>query len=284
MKRLRLLTVTAVSLVAISMLTYCGSQSAEKQLLEIDKAKFDETSINIDNPWLPLKPGMQYVYDGHTIDEGEKIEHRIIFTVTDLIKVINGVNVVVIHDRDLSQGQLKESELTFFAQDVDGNVWHLGQHSETYNESEFVGGRAWMVGHLEGAKAGIMMKANPKPGTPDYSEGYAPPPYNWTDRAKVHKMGESTTVPAGSYSDVLITEETSDEEPGASQLKYYARGVGVVRVGFTGDDPSKEELELVQINQLTPEQMDETRAEALALETRAYVYATTKPAVKRENP
>jgi hypothetical protein len=44
---------------------------------------------------------------------------------------------------------------------------------------------------------------------------------------------------------------------------------------------AKEELELTKINQLTPAQMDEMRNEALALETRACVYASTKPAHKR---
>ncbi len=33
--------------------------------------------------------------------------------------------------------------------------------------------------------------------------------------------------------------------PGAFQLKYYARGVGNISIGWTGDDPNKETMDLV---------------------------------------
>jgi len=41
---------------------------------------------------------------------------------------------------------------------------------------------------MDGSHAGIMMKADPRPGTPRYSQGYAPPPFNWTDHATVEKQ------------------------------------------------------------------------------------------------
>ncbi len=52
-------------------------------------------------------------------------------------------------------------------------------------------------------------------------------------------------VPFGSYKDVLVIDETSMEEPGAHQLKYYACGVGNVRVGWRCADETQEILELV---------------------------------------
>jgi hypothetical protein len=59
--------------------------------------------------------------------------------------------------------------------------------------------------------------------------------------------------------------------PDAFQDKYYAPGVGVVRVGWRGkNDESKEELELVRFTELGPEQMAKVRAQALKLEDRAY--------------
>ncbi len=54
------------------------------------------------------------------------------FTVTDLTKVVNGVRAVVVWDRDYASGELQETELAFFAQDNDGNVWHLGEYPEEY--------------------------------------------------------------------------------------------------------------------------------------------------------
>jgi hypothetical protein len=254
-----------------------GSESGEKKLEDLDPDKFDR-STNIDNEWFPLKPGTQYVYEGFSVEGSERIPHRIVFIVTDLTKVINGVRSVVIFDRDFSENLMEEAELTFFAQDNDGNVWHLGQYRETYDETEFVGSRVWLVGNPEGARAGIMMQAEPRLGTPSYSQGYAPPPFNWTDRARVIELGQKTSVPFGSYKDVLVTEEFNQEEPNAFQLKFYARGVGNVLVGWRGADAQQEALELVDIVQLDPKALAEARAEALELETRAYMYGQTPPA------
>lgn len=264
-----------------------GARSAaEPSFKEEDFEKFEHfdpknfgRSTHIDNEWFPLKPGTRFVYEGFTQEGRKRVPHRVVFTVTDLTKVIDGVRSIVCWDRDYSDGQLIESELVFFAQDDEGSVWHLGQYRETYDETEFVGGRVWVSG-LEGARAGIMMKANPQPGTPNYSEGYAPPPYNWTDRAAVVQTGEKTCVPLKCYEDVLVIVEGSKEEgPDAQQLKYYARGVGHVRVGWKGKgDQNKETLELVRVVQLGPEELAKAREEALELEKRAYTYGRTSPA------
>jgi hypothetical protein len=248
--------------------------------LEFDPRKFSR-STTVDNKWLPLVPGTQSVYEGHTVEDRKRIPHKVVITVTDLVKVIAGVPVVVTHELDISDGVVEEQELMFLAQDDDGNVWHFGQLRETYDEQEFVGGRAFMPGLPEGAKAGIMMPADPREGTPSFSQGFAPPPYNWSDRGRVRKAGEATTVPAGSFDDVLLVEEWSDSEEWASQLKYHAAGVGVVRVGWLGNDPVKEELELVKVDRLGPRGMAEARETARGIEERAYVYSHTHPAGPR---
>ncbi len=254
------------------------SKAPEKEFEDFDRNNFDR-STSIDNKWLPLKPGTQYVYKGYTQAGKRRVPHRVVFTVTDLTKVIDGVRTVVVWDQDYRGGKLMESELVFFAQDDDGNVWHFGQYRETYDEAEFVGGRAWLGG-IEGARAGTMMKAEPRLGTPSYSQGYAPPPFNWTDRAEVDQMGQKTCVPLGCYEDVLVTAESSKEEgPDAQQLKYYARGVGTVRVSWRGKgEKTRETLELVAVVQLGPEALAKARAEALELEKRAYIYGRTPPA------
>src|SRR5207244_2569300 len=78
---------------------------------------------------------------------------------------------------------------------------------------------------LEGAKAGIAMLAEPRPGTPSYAQGWGPS-VNWSDRASVYDTGSQTCVPAACYRDVLVTDEFNRDERGAHQLKYYAPGVG----------------------------------------------------------
>ena len=54
-------------------------------------------------------------------------------------------------------------------------------------------------------------------------------------------MGQKTCVPVDCYEDVLVIEEYERDKPGAYQLKYYAPGVGDVRVGWRG--PEEEEKE-----------------------------------------
>jgi len=41
--------------------------------------------------------------------------HQVVFTVTDLVRVINGVRTVVDWDRDINEGELEEAELAFQA-------------------------------------------------------------------------------------------------------------------------------------------------------------------------
>ncbi|GBD22139.1 hypothetical protein HRbin28_02616 [bacterium HR28] len=248
------------------------------RLENFDRALFDANSIKIDNQWWPLTPGTQFIYEGHSIENDEKVAHRIVFTVTDLTKEIAGVRTLVIFDRDYQNGQLVEAELTFFAQDRVGNIWHFGQYRETYDATEFVGGRVWLQDYSEGARAGIMVQGDPRPGTADYSQGYAPAPFNWTDRARVSELGAKVSVPYGDFDGVLVIEEFNAEEPGASQLKYYAPGVGLVQVGWRGNDPNQEELQLVEITKLEGDALAEVRAQALELEARAYVYGRTPPA------
>ncbi len=254
------------------------SKAPEDMLEVLDQNNFDR-STNIDNKWFPLQPGMQLVYKGVTVEDNKRAPRRVVQTVTDLTKVVHGVRTVVVWDVDYKSGELSESELVFFAQDKDGNVWQLGELVEIYEEGEFVGGHTWIAG-LDGASAGLMMKADPRPGTPSYSQGYAPPPLNWTDRAKIDQIGQKTCVPAGCYKDVLVIAESSKKEgPDAQQLKYYAPGVGYVRVGWRGKgEKLKETLELTEAVKLPPEALAKARAEALEIEKRAYRYGRTPPA------
>lgn len=254
------------------------SESPGKQFEDFDHNSFDR-STNIDNKWFPLQPGTQWVYNGFTQEDKKRVPRRVVQTVTDLTKVINGVRTVVVWDVDYKDGKLHESEIIFFAQDKDGNVWQLGELVEIYEDAEFVGAHAWIAG-LDGSRAGIMMKADPRPGTPSYSQGYAPPPLNWTDRAKVEQAGQKACVPAGCYNDVLVTAESSKKEgPDAQQLKYYAPGVGYIRVGWRGKgEKLREILMLTQIVKLNPDALAKARAEALEIEKRAYLYGRTPPA------
>ncbi len=238
-------------------------------------------STKVDNTWFPLVPGTRMVYRGETIEDGEKLQHRVEAVVTDLTKVVAGVEAVVLLELDYSEDTLVESELALFAQADDRTVWHLGQYPEVFEEGKLVETPAWVHG-VKGAQAGITMRENDKAGDPSYSQGWGPE-VQWSDRARVIKVGERTCVPAGCYDKVKVTEEYSDDEPGALQHKYYAPNVGNVRVGWAGNDPTKETLVLLSVEKLDPAGLEKFRAQALKLEKSAYqhskeVWGTTEPA------
>src|SRR5215203_4824036 len=174
---------------------------------DFERARFDH-STHIDNKWLPLRPGTQLVYEGSAIvDEEGRQDRRVVTTVTDLSKVIDGVRTLVIWERDYTAGQLSEPELAFFAQDNAGNVWLVGEYPEEYDEGEFDKAPAWISGQ-KGARAGIAMLANPQRGVPTYAQGFAPPPVDFTDRARVYKTDQQTSTPVDDrYENVLVTEE-----------------------------------------------------------------------------
>lgn len=259
-----------------------GAASAVNELPVFDAANFDDPTT-IDNVWMPLEPGTRFVYDGITVeDDGTEVPHRIVINVTDLTKVIGGVRTRITWDLDYSDGQLVEAELAFFAQDSAGNVWRVGEYPEEYEGGKVIDAPAWIHG-FEEARAGIMMQASPQVGTPSYAQGWGPA-VDWTDVGQVDQMGQQTCVPVDCYEDVLVIAETSASEPDAHQLKYYARGVGNVRVGWRGaGEKTKETLELTAIERLDETGLAEIRAGALKLEQSAYaqsknVYANTPPA------
>ena len=162
--------------------------AAEKKFEDFDASSFTQ-STQIDNAYMPLKPGMRYTYEGSTVeDDGTVVPHKVVINVTDLTKMIGGVRSVTTWDLDYSDGELVEAELAFFAQDNAGNVWRMGEYPEEYEEGKFLMAPTWIHG-LEDARAGIMMKGKPQTGTPSYSQGWGPA-VNWTDRGQVDQIGQ----------------------------------------------------------------------------------------------
>ena len=255
-------------------------ESAEPQFADFQPDNFGNSTL-IDNEWMPMRPGTKWVYEGTAVDEdGKSVSRRIEFIVSDLTKEIAGVRTVVGWIVDYTDGELVEKEIAFYAQDNDGNVWYLGEFPEDYKNGEFVEAPSWITG-IEDARPGIKMMAEPKLGAPYVYQGWGPA-VEWSDFGHVDQMGQKTCVPVDCYEDVLVNEESSLGETGAFQLKYYARGVGEVRVGWTGADETKEELELIEHVQLSPEELVQVREDVLAVEKHAYeiskdVYSQTLP-------
>jgi len=213
----------------------CEDLGQEAYHPEIDPDDFLEVSeiIANPNPYFPLVPGTIWEYEGG--DETTTV------TVTDDIKEILGVTCIVVRDVVEEDDEMIEDTFDWYAQDVHGNVWYFGEISKEYEDGELVALEgSWKSGE-EGAKPGIIMKADPQVGDVYRQEFYLG---EAEDMGEVLALGESVTVPAGSYSNALKTKDYTPLEPDDMEHKFYAPGVGPV---LEVDIESGDRMELVEV-------------------------------------
>lgn len=184
----------------------------------LDPADFVDV---IDNPYLPFTPGSRWVYEGTSGGETERVE----VVVTDQRKEIVGISATVVRDTVTIDGVLVEDTLDWFAQDKEGNVWYLGEDVKNYEDGELVDTDGSFEVGVDGALPGIVMLADPEVGDAYRQEYYVG---EAEDLGEVLRLGGDVTVPAGDYSDVLVTEDWNPLEPEVVEEKSYAKGVGLV--------------------------------------------------------
>jgi hypothetical protein len=233
----------------------------------------------VDNPMFPLLPGTRFSYRGTVVEGGSATRHTVVFTVTDLTKVVGGVRTVVALDQDFLRGRLQEQELAFFAQDASGNVWNFGEYPEEYDHGRLTGAPdTWLTG-TGGAHGGIHMLGRPAVGV-RYTEGRVPA-IEFYDVSQVVSAHRVTCLGSRCLQRVLMVDEWSPGDPaGGHQIKYYAPGIGLVRVGARGGD-AREFLRLVAVRHLSQPALARARAAALTMDRRAYrvskIYRVTRP-------
>jgi hypothetical protein len=192
---------------------------AEEYAPQIDPADF---TTEITNPLFPLRPGTTWVYEGP--DDAGDIERKEV-VVTPETRQVMGVTCVVVHDQMSMDGELLEDTYDWYAQDKDGNVWYFGEDTKEYEGGTVVKTEgSWEAGK-DGAQPGIVMKAAPGVGDryrQEYYQGQA------EDMAEVLSVDEHFTVTQGSHDGVLKTRDWNPLEPGISEHKYYAPGVGTI--------------------------------------------------------
>ncbi len=216
----------AVSVIVAAILASCARTTPPSEVPyapAIDPSNFVTV---IDNPFLPLKPGTTFVYDGQT-EKGN--EHNEV-AVTSETKVIMGVTCVVVEDTVMVDGALEEGTTDWYAQDRQGNVWYFGEDSKDYENGQVVStAGSWQAG-VDGALPGIVMQARPKEGDTYRQEYYKGEAEDW---AAVLSLTESASLPLGSYDNLLMTNEWSAlDSPPVYEHKYYAADVGFVMTKY----------------------------------------------------
>jgi hypothetical protein len=202
--------------------------------VRLDPAEF---TTEIDNPYWPMKPGSRWVYR-ETDSEGAN--QRVVVTVTRRTKrIANGVEARVVRDVVTEDGQPVEVTDDWYAQDRAGNIWYLGEDTTEYENGKPVSTAGSFEAGVDGAQAGIILPAEPKPRLTyrqEYYEGEA------EDTGEIVSLREQAEVPAGHYDDALMTKDLNPLEPKVLEFKFYARGVGPVLAVSVSGGSDREEL------------------------------------------
>jgi hypothetical protein len=207
--------------------TRCGLPQGDDPV-HLNPAQF---SAKIDNPRWPMTVGSRWVY--RVTDTSDGSRQRDVIKVTRRTKMIaDGIRARVVRDIVRDHGKPTEVTRDWYAQDSRGNVWYFGEHTIEYRHGRPVDNGSWEAG-VDGAMPGVALPAKPKIGCSyreEYSKGVA------EDQSRVLALDAQAQVPAGHYTNVLMTEDFSPIEPRVSELKFYVRGSGqaVLAVDVSG--------------------------------------------------
>jgi hypothetical protein len=203
------------------------------------------------NPFFPMIPGSERIYEKTFVEDGEDITETVTTTVTDEIKLIEGIPCLVVRDFEENSEGAGEDTDDWYAQDVDGNVWYCGEISrefETFEgddpeEAEILSvDGSWKSGR-DGAKAGILIPAAPNVGDVIRQEllyGEA------EDVIEIVAIDATESAPGGSCDGTCLkTRDFSPLEPGNEENKFYAPGIGLI---VEIDPASGERLEIIGLN------------------------------------
>ena len=225
--------VPALALGAVATAT-AGDLPRGSEPVTLDPADF---TTRIDNPYWPMAPGTRWIYR-ETAPDGTR--QRVVVTVTRTTKLIaNGVTARVVQDVVTENSKPVEVTDDWYAQDRAGNVWYLGEDTAEYENGVVVSREGSFEAGVDGAQAGVIMPAKPRPGLRYRQEYYAG---KAEDRAEVVSLHEQAEVPHGHFGRVLMTRDLNPLHPRILEFKFYARGVGpVLAIGVSGG-ADREEL------------------------------------------
>lgn len=232
------------------------------------------TSAVVTNKWLPLTPGLQTVKLG-TLNRGHReLEHRRVYTITNVTKMVDGRRAILVLDQDFDGGELAEQAVDYVAINEKGDVLLVGSYTESYEGGQFVNAEdAWLAG-VKGAVQGMLMPTAPRAGTDGFVVTAIPGGERTT--AAVFKTGASVCVPFTCYHDVVILKE-------GNEWKYHAPGVGEVKLEPHYSGGEQEIEQLINVIELSKKSLAEINAEVLRLDVHARdtapdVFGASQPA------
>jgi hypothetical protein len=194
----------------------CSSSSTEPQY---NPTIPNDLSPTVDNALFPLVPGTVWQYESVS-GETNRVE------VMAATRVVNGVDSREVHDQVFVNGELTEDTYDWYAQDGTGAVCYLGEDSKELDHGTVTSTQGSWEWGTDGALPGIVMPADPASQVgigyrQEYLKGVA------EDWGRVMKLDQSVTVPFGSFTGCIVTDDWNALESGMEH-KTYCPNVGVV--------------------------------------------------------
>jgi hypothetical protein len=150
-----------------------------------------------------------------------------VMTVLNETKVVIGIETRIVEERETEGGNLVEVSRNYFAIcKPTNNAIYFGEDVDMYEDSKIVNHEgAWLAGQND-ALAGMIMPGDVEVGLKYYQEiapGVA------EDRSEIVSINDTLDTPAGTFSNVLKTEETNPLKPGEKEYKFYAPQIGLIQ-------------------------------------------------------
>lgn len=177
------------------------------------------------NDFFMLEPGDQSVFEGR--EDGAAV--KLVITVTNEIRKVGTVDTRIVEERETHNGQLIEVSRNYFALCGPSNdVFYFGEDVDMYKNGRVDNHEGSWIAETAGAKPGLFIPSRPLMGSRYYQEVAAKVAM---DRVEIISDTEVVKTPFREFREAVKTEETTPLEPGATENKIYARGVGLIQDG-----------------------------------------------------
>ena len=208
-----------LSLLSTSLFAQKNKDDNFTQSLLQDSCTFQSTGRTT---YFILEPGYRLELRG----KDGKDSAMLVITVLNETKKIGNVETRVVEENESVNGKTVEISRNFFAFcKQTGSIYYFGEEVDMYKDGKVVNHEgAWTA---EGNnKAGVVMPGLVLIGAKYYQEIA---PGKAMDRAEIISISETMKTPAGEFTNVLKTLESTPIEIGEKEYKYYAPGIGLIK-------------------------------------------------------
>ena len=184
-----------------------GAQAEQETMrIPFDPANFVDPTTST-NEYHPLRPGIQWARAGTTEIGGSKVPHQVTSTMTDVVRMIDGVPAVAMLDWSIDAGSITQVGFEYFGLDKDRNVWLIGGYTENYEGGVYTDYEDCWLGAATGGIPGILLPGVVTMDTPRWYIAASDPEEEEATVAEPVAIGVTITVPFGTFENVIAIRE-----------------------------------------------------------------------------